>query len=445
MGESVPQRAPTPPDNPDAPGFASRSPERIGDKAAPRGQHGLVKRHVRSLAALLAGSLLVACGDVEELRPVSAGERPLLPARATSDPEHLGPYAIGVTTVEVSDGPDGRVLPVEIWYPAEVTPDAELARYALMLGPLTLVEVASANGAVRDARTDLAGAPHPLIVFSHGFGGVRFQSVYMTEWLASHGFVVAAPDHVGNTFAELVQQTTALPAATMARLRPEDVSATIDALLAHGEDPADPLHRLVDPARIGVAGHSFGGYTSMRIAGAEIDLDVVTAECQKDPDNVFCDGYEVGAFPASARDPRVIAGLPQAPAGDLLYGTSGMDAIHIPVMLQGGTADTSTPFVPEQKVPYGKLAKDAYLLGLRDAGHFTFSDMCALIDVIGLSAEDFEDGCSDANLDPVIAHWLIDRYATGFFQQHLSGEGDVFGVLDTSEEPPEAVAVFEAH
>lgn len=402
-------------------------------------------RPFTSPLAGLVGLALAGCGSAEGLDPVPEGERPLLPALAPSDPEELGPYAVGVTTVLVSDGPDGRALPVEVWYPAEPADGAELARYALTLGPLTLVEMVSPNGAVRDARTDLAGAPHPLIVFSHGFGGVRFQSVYLTEWLASHGFVVAAPDHVGNTFAELVQETTALPAATMARLRPEDVSATLDTVLAHGEESGHPLHRLVDPARIGVAGHSFGGYTSIRVAGAEIDLALVDSECQKDPDDVFCDGYVSGLFPTSARDPRVIAALPQAPAGDLIYGAEGMNAIHIPVMVQGGTADDSTPFVPEQQVPYGKLAKDAYLLGLRDAGHFTFSDMCALIDVIGLSAENFEDGCSEANLDPVLAHRLINRYATAFFQQHLSGEGDVFGVLDTTQATPEGVAVFEKH
>lgn len=399
----------------------------------------------RPLLAALPCLVLLACGGTEALSPLPEGERPLLPALPTGDPEALGPYAIGVTTVEVVDGPEGRTLPVEVWYPAEAPPGAETASYALMLGPLTLVEVASPNGAVRDALSDLRGAGHPLIVFSHGFGGVRFQSVYLTEYLASHGFVVAAPDHVGNTFAELVQETTALPTATMARLRPEDVSRTIDVVLAHAEDPGDPLHRLVDPARIGVAGHSFGGFTSIRVAGAEIDLDLITAECAADPGSLFCDGYEVGAFPASARDPRVIAALPQAPAGDVIYGASGMDAIHIPMMIQGGTADTSTPFPTEQEIPYGKLAKDAYLLGLAEAGHFTFSDMCAVIDVIGLSADQFEDGCSAENQDPVLAHQLINRYATAFFQQHLSGEGDLFGVLDPTKGLPEGVAVFESH
>lgn len=393
-------------------------------------------------APVLACLVLAACGDAEIVAALPQ-ERPLLPALPSADPAALGPYAVGVTTIEIADGPEGRTIPVEIWYPALESPGAEAAGYALTAGPLTLVEVKSPNGAVRDAVTNLQGAGHPFVVFSHGFGGVRFQSFYLTEYLASHGFVVAAPDHVGNTFLELVQQTTALPTATMARLRPMDISRTIDVVLAHSEDPADPLYRMVDPTRIGMAGHSFGGYTTIRIAGAEIDLDFVTAECAADPGNIFCDGYEVGAFPKSARDERVIAALPQAPAGDIIYGEHGMDAIQIPTMIQGGTSDSSTPFVEEQQIPYGKLTQDAYLLGLDKAGHFTFSDMCAVIDLIGLSVGQFDDGCSPDNMDPVLAHHLINQYATAFFQERLSGEGDTFHILDPSKAQPEGVAVFE--
>jgi predicted dienelactone hydrolase len=400
----------------------------------------------RSSALLRAGlAMLAACGGGEALDPVAI-ERPLLPALPAADPGALGPYAIGVTTVEVpDDGPLGRVLPVEVWYPAEVAAGAATAIYALTIGPLTLVELPSPAGAARDALTDLRGAPHPLVVFSHGFGGVRVQSVYLTEYLASHGFVVAAPDHVGNTFRELVQQSTQLPAATMARLRPEDVTRTIDAMLARSADPADPLYRLADPARVGVAGHSFGGYTAVRIAGAAIDLERIAAECAADPDNVFCDGWVEGALPESARDDRVIAALPQAPAGDLIYGDHGMDEVRIPVMYQGGTADETTPFVEEQQVPYGKLARDAYLLGIERAGHFTFSDMCGLVDAIGLGVEQFDDGCGGDNVDPTRAHALVDRYATAFFQEHLSGEGDALGVLDASRPRPQGVATFERH
>ena len=41
--------------------------------------------------------------------------------------------------------------------------------------------------------------PYPLIVFSHGNGGLGVQSFFLTEYLASHGYVVVCPDHTGNS------------------------------------------------------------------------------------------------------------------------------------------------------------------------------------------------------------------------------------------------------
>ena len=54
------------------------------------------------------------------------------------------------------------------------------------------------NVAVRDARLRDADAPAagwPLIVFSHGSGGMRNGYVFLTEMLASHGYIVMAADH----------------------------------------------------------------------------------------------------------------------------------------------------------------------------------------------------------------------------------------------------------
>ncbi len=62
--------------------------------------------------------------------------------------------------------------------------------YELYLGTLKLAEIDSPNAAVRDAALDRRGAPYPTILFFHGNGGVRAQSYFLTEHLASHGFVV---------------------------------------------------------------------------------------------------------------------------------------------------------------------------------------------------------------------------------------------------------------
>jgi predicted dienelactone hydrolase len=198
------------------------------------------------------------------------------------DPFVRGPFPVGVRTLALVRG--DRPLPVEVWYPAtdeyagmdvaEETRD----RYELIPG-LPFVW----QDAVRDA-TPRPGR-HPLVAFSHGYGGHRRQSTFLCTHLASHGYVVAAPDHTGNTILEVVQAVMTLQSGgtlphpdtvlrELVALRPADVSFALDHILG--------MDGLADPDRIGMAGHSFGGWTTLT---------------------------------ATARDRRIRAAVPLAPAG----------------------------------------------------------------------------------------------------------------------------------
>lgn len=359
----------------------------------------------------MLGALLLAaagCGDAATVEP------PVLePALPGADPAGLGPYRIGVTTFETTDGEEGgRTFSVEVWYPTSAV-DMPVASYAVTAGEFVLVELDSPHQAARDAPVDHRGAPHPVVIFSHGSQGMRIQSVYLTEYLASHGFVVAAPDHVGNTFTQ--GGATTLESA---RVRPIDVTRTLDALLARSDGwPDELLAFSADPDRVGVAGHSFGGFTAFRSAGATIDVALGDAVCAADPEQFFCDGWPPEReIPASALDPRFLAALPQAPGGAAVFQGEGYHDIAIPVMIQAGTTDRTTPFEAEAVLPFDQLKSEAYLLGIEDAGHFTFSDLCTLVEEIGLSIEQIEDGCADDNIPFAEAHRIINRSATSFFK-----------------------------
>ena len=198
------------------------------------------------------------------------------------DPFARGPFPAGVRTLELARG--GRSLPVELWYPAteeyagQDVAEATRDRYELVPGlPFAWQD------AVRDA-TARRGR-HPLVAFSHGYGGHRRQSTFLCTHLASHGYVVAAVDHTGNTMLEVVQGVLTLRSGgtlphpdTVLRefvvLRPADVSFAIDHVLG--------MDGLVDADRIGMAGHSFGGWTTLT---------------------------------TTARDRRIRAAVPLAPAG----------------------------------------------------------------------------------------------------------------------------------
>ena len=160
-------------------------------------------------------------------------------------PDEPGPFPVGRTSFEIVDATRGdRTLPVDVWYPA-VDDGSPASAYDLLLAaivsPLALADPPVAPG------------PLPLLIFSHGSGGVRFQSYFLTELLASHGFVVAAPDHVGNSATDIFLP---VPPPFETKDRPLDVSFLITRMLEKSADPNDPFFGRLDGVRIGVLGHS---------------------------------------------------------------------------------------------------------------------------------------------------------------------------------------------
>jgi len=127
-----------------------------------------------------------------------------------------GPYAVGVRTIEIKnpsqidilnfDKATGkapiydRPLPLEIWYPATIPHGKEeRAVYEMALpgeAPASGVPKTFAvlGKALRDA-PPVRGKAFPLVIVSHGYPGSRYFLSYLTENLASKGYVVVAIDH----------------------------------------------------------------------------------------------------------------------------------------------------------------------------------------------------------------------------------------------------------
>ncbi|HUD17506.1 MAG TPA: hypothetical protein VMQ59_09590, partial [Acidimicrobiales bacterium] len=53
-----------------------------------------------------------------------------------------------------------------------------------------------------------AKGPFPVVLFSHGYGGYPEQSSFLTDHLATWGFVVVAPDHRSRDLKAVVGNTT---------------------------------------------------------------------------------------------------------------------------------------------------------------------------------------------------------------------------------------------
>lgn len=306
--------------------------------------------------------------------PLCAGAGPAS-AAAVQDPTLPGPYPVGVTRFTTSyvstvTG-NTRILTTEIWYPA---------------GPAA---AGQPTEAVFDGVRDAAHAPgrFPLLIFSHGSGGIRFQSVFYTRHLASHGFIVAAPDHPGNT---LIDNTESLPLLTMDR--PRDVQFLLDRLLDPASVP-EIIDGHVDADRIGVTGHSFGGFTALAVATA--------------------------AF--NPRDDRVKAIVPLAPFASI-YSAGALALVRVPVMIQGSTGDTTTPFATNQQQPYDRLAAPRYLVEITDGQHLTFASTCGA-------------SCAPAQ---------INGYATAFFKVYLENDQRFSALLFPGAEARFSNVVFES-
>lgn len=136
--------------------------------------------------ALGVGVCLVGCSDTS---PEEAATQEQVDA-----PYQLGEYAVGHDEFTVVDSARGnRAIPVDVWYPVAPT-DASGARTKYSLSGAIGLE----SKVAFEAPPALQASALPLLVFSHGYGGINTQSTSLMETLASHGFVVASPEHTGN-------------------------------------------------------------------------------------------------------------------------------------------------------------------------------------------------------------------------------------------------------
>jgi len=275
-----------------------------------------------------------------------------------ADPQALGPLSVGVTSRQIDHtGIDGQPRPLDlvIWYPTEADGDVDPDLGAIVEAPLA------------------EGAPFPTIAFSHGQGAEPNQSRYQVAHLASHGFVVIAPGHPGSLFSECMF-SCAPNFPVSAANRPAEIVAAVDAIIAEALSAGGPLHGAVDEARMGVIGHSFGGYTTLGVMGGD------------------------------SRD-RFQAGVAMAPVAN-----AGPTAnITAPFMVMAAELD-ATVRMPSPRGTYEALTTDPrYYLWFANGGHYAYNDICVA-------------GCSTPDaLDQDLAHELVNTYATAFLQVHVGG------------------------
>lgn len=315
------------------------------------------------------------------------------------DPAVKGHYGV-VTEERTVSSRDGLALPLQIWYPSQA-PSEELHIYG------DLKEGGAADSGLIDC-----SKKRPVAMFSHGNQGMRYQSYFLTEYLASHGYIVLAPDHVGNTFSD---NDEARKPELIVR-RPQDISDSFNWLLEQ-----EKYQDCIDPdAGFAIIGHSFGGYTALSISGAYIDTEKTAEFCADYPGSWLCEEVAIlaeqeGTGVYDQTDERVWATIALTPAAiETLIG--GIDKINTPTIIFAGEYDTLTPAETVVRGIYEALTQEEkYWAQLQKAGHYTFSNACDILN-------SYPD-CQDDHIAPAEAHQLINTTITAFLENERGRPG----------------------
>ncbi len=246
-----------------------------------------------------------------------------------------GSYHVGTTNYTftdtsrdetfTADPTDKRELNVQVWYPTYATTGtkapyidegvANAIAYQLNLPTDNLKSLVDSI-----STTALTGAPiandqtdFPVIIYSHGDGGIRTENTFLIEKLVSDGYVVVGIDHTYNALATTFPDgrvITTDPSLDISKLgiaeqeklftqevneRAADASFVLDKLENLNNDPTSLFNHHLDLSRVGIFGHSLGGATAAATmlqdkrfdAGIDMDGTLFGDVVNKGLDNPF--------------------------------------------------------------------------------------------------------------------------------------------------------------
>lgn len=235
-------------------------------------------------------------------------------------------YMVGFRTLGQWSQDSGLRLDVSVWYPS-VRPPRDL-NYAPW-------EISAArSGKPVDGR-------FPLLLLSHDTAGTRFSYHDTAAWLASLGFVVAAPNHTADNMDNMDNLLT----WRQLESRVDELSGTITLLL---HDPE--VEPSIDASRIGVIGFGAGGTAALLLGGALPDCDAWGAYCDKAaPNDMYCNAWARDRIDSlckhlpltkSLADTRVRAVAALAPGFGMLFSRRSFQWFYPPLLLVAAPDDS---------------------------------------------------------------------------------------------------------
>ena len=276
-----------------------------------------------------------------------------------------GPYHVGILTFDEKVAgttltPAGYTTKVDCWYPTLANGTSSIYNMSQWLpGPIAFI--VNNNPAAKTiatyptggiAKAAVAPGKFPLMLFSHGYGGFRDQSAGITSHLASWGFVVCAPDHLGRNLTAQLDPTVGLTPPTTDPNADVNDLVTLQAQLKANKVSALKGH--VDVASVVALGHSAGGSASERLASYATSLNT---------NGKWLKGWIGMAGMSRLNWSNTVAPYNQIPVQ--------------PGYVLSGDNDATVPTASLQTA-FASLTAKSTMTVLSGAGHNVFSDICVI-------------------------------------------------------------------
>ncbi|MFW9933865.1 MAG: alpha/beta hydrolase family protein [Candidatus Thorarchaeota archaeon] len=211
-------------------------------------------------------------------------------------PNPTGVYTVGTATFELTDdgreevftalSGDHRRILVQAWYPADAVTDLDPVPYienpqlfgmgieysfgfpSFMVSHLPLIKTHSYRGVPLSTQA----TNYPVVLFSHGYGGLIMQNTILMEEMASHGYIVFSINHPYESAVSIFPDGSVifeLPPPSGHQINDslavwaDDSQFLLDQLaISNNDNIPDIFWSGLDFDRIGAMGHSFGGTTA---------------------------------------------------------------------------------------------------------------------------------------------------------------------------------------
>jgi predicted dienelactone hydrolase len=293
-----------------------------------------------------------------------------------------------------------RLIKVAAWYPTCEHPTP------ISYGPF--------HGHAR-SESEITPGRHALILISHGTGGHRFNQFYLSELLAAHDYIVLAVQHPGNCVGD---DGDALLLINLWN-RPKDISFALDQAL---REPGLADH--IDPDRVGIIGHSLGGYTALVLIGAKPDIGKLDKLCGSfrgwfaggfcEPKADELEAWREGRFHdfSHLQDSRFRSALVMAPGVPILFDKAAMGAVTVPILVFLSGRDEILKGREQAYRQY--LTSATTFVELPEAGHYVYLMDCPE-DVKHRAPEP----CTDIGTPRAEVHPLLQKQAISFFKNVL--------------------------